>query len=290
MKKFVKPSSSVLKASSILLGLLLGLVCCKKKIEDPVAPELSSVKELSIAEADLNSIFGDVDSIVAYNSVSFGKLFKRDTLMKNYNKFIELYYQNAVKLGTTRTGNVKCFYTGDKKIGNYRDSVIFENTRINGRHITGYFSTIQKPDPFNLKRWLFDFNTAGYSENSNGDKIKFETDNNAGKYTKVKVGIVTGDSINGKTGDIWYSTGSWSGTDSKGQFFLIKNASTLNLSNPSSLVIKTNCSYHVPVQGVQDFFNASQNINYRIKFGDGECNAYASYLNEKGLEYIFFIE
>lgn len=279
--------SKALKSHIILFVLVLGLfVCCKKKIEDPSVPDLSSVKELSIAEADLNSIFLDVDSIVASNSVSFGKLFKKDTLINSYNKFIELTYQTADKLSTTRTGNVKCFFKGSKKVGDYQDSVLFENTRINGRLITGYFSTNQKHDLFNLNTWLFEFNSSGYAENSKGDKIKFKTD----FATKIKIGNVTGDTVKGKKGDFWYSSGSWLGTDSQGQLFSVKTASTSPPLNASSLVIKATCSNHYPVQGVQDFFNASQSINYRVNFGGGACDSYASYLNEKGLEYIFFIE
>ena len=274
----VKPINIVLKISSVLMVLFLGLVCCKKKLEDPVTPELSSVKEISIADADLNSIFGDVDTFIDSGSiVPFGNPIRKDTSVNGYSKYIELNYNGSVYRNLSRIGTVKCFVSGSRKAGNFRDSVIFENTRINKRSIKGYFKTVQTQTAV-TDSWTFDFSSKLIAENSNGNKIQFESIG-----TKTKTGIKTrGDSIIYKQDDIWNNSDTWLVQDSKGQLFSVRTT--------SPLVIKANCSYHYPVQGVQDFFNASQNINYRVKFGDGECDSYASYLNEKGIEHIFFIE
>ena len=262
----------------MLIVLFLGLcVACKKKMDEPVQPDLSYVKEIGIAEADLNTIFGDLDNVIDSGSiVSFGRYFRKDTSLNGYTKYLELMYTGIAEKNISRSGSVKCFMDGSRRKGTYRDSVILENTKVNDRLIQGYFLT--KQTDVAAASWTFDFKAGLTSQNQSGGNVKIDL---VSKKTRTGI-LTTGVADSLKRDDNWFSSGSLIGRDTKGQVISVKTLSPLQ--------IKASCSYRFQIDGVQDFYNVNLDKRYRISYGNGGCDHILTYIDERGTESIIILD
>ena len=264
---------------NLIISLFLG--SCKNKKEDaPLpAPELSAEKEISRAEADLNSVLRDITIYESSDGNDYNldptlpytyKLLK-DSTVGVYSKCLLVTYAGFGTDNLSRSGLVKCFFSGRKATGTYRDSIVFENAKIAGREIKGRITS--KQTITGKDTMVFAIAANGSIDNAKGLPIEF---------TSLKVKKRTSVSSKNVLEDTWQVSGSWSGTTGSGE--------KVTLQTPAQLEILASCSVRYFTKGVVDFNNLSTGVSRRIKYGDGKCDAFASFVNDKGIEYLFSVD
>jgi len=267
------------KACIFFLAVISVLHSCKTKSETYFPnPDLSTEKEFSNAQADLNSIFRDVDyttqtdtSLRRESEIGY-RFTKKDTAVGKYGRVVTIFYENKGRDGLSRSGKLRCFTNGRRSRGDYRDSVILDSVRINSRMIQGFLVMVQTESKI-LDQWNFTYKASVVWENQSKSFLTLGVTG-----LKSKVGLSTKDTKS----DIWLIIDTITGKNSQGQQVRATTALTK--------VFRDSCSYRHPIKGMMDFTNHSSNVIQRIKYGDGECDDRVTFINEGGWEYAFFVD
>ncbi len=265
----------------IALATVFSLHACKKKEDamDP-DPDLTTEQDVSNADSDLNSIISDIDKVAGQISAredgaaTFIFTGPTDTAVGTFNEYVHITYTGDGDDGLSRSGSMIVYFKKghSRALGNYEDSAIFSATKVDGRAIQGFKWTKQVTAD-DTHSWKFQIMASGQIANSAGVWMDYTT-----SRTRVRA-FKNGSSPSLQ--DTWSISGSWDGTNSKGQ------SVTATITSP--IVIDGTCSFRLPVSGSIDFTNNALNITRSIAYGNGDCDHWAVFTTAKGKQYLIYL-
>jgi hypothetical protein len=280
----MKSSSRFLSLSALVVFVMaVSLSSCKKKQDemDP-DPDLTTEKDLSNADADMNSIISDIDKAVGQSQIN-GRLDGTstftitgpvDTTVGTFNEYFLLTYTGTGDDGLSRSGKIILYFKNGhaRALGNYEDSAVFSATKVDGRSIEGWKWTKQVT-PDNSSSWKFQIYASGKIANASGILMNYTS-----SRTRVRT-FYNGTSAS--LSDTWTITGAWTGTNSK--------AESVSATITSPIVIDGTCNFRRPVSGKIDFTNNTEQITRSIDYGNGNCDQLAVFTNAKGKQFQIII-
>jgi hypothetical protein len=144
---------------------------------------------------------------------------------------------------------------------------------VGGRTITGSKTIIQKPSS-DATKWIFDISGSGSIATIDGTILNFTTNR-----TRTRSGINTKPNI---TDDTFSVTGSWEGTNAKGE--------NISATIVSPLLHTYSCkNFREITAGRIDFNNKTRNVTRTIDYGSGGCDGIGKFI-QNGKEYTFFFK
>lgn len=284
----MKKTNAILHISKIaFLAIAVSFSSCKKKSSDgEVAPvDLSTERDLSNANNDVNSVLRDVEKTFddsANNNLreesTYATIVRSDVdtsinETKYTKKTVVTYSGTTADDGQTRSGTTIVYHTGSRLNENLKCFVEFSGTKVGGRTITGTKTITQKPSN-DAKKWIFDISGSGSITTIDGAVLSYTTNR-----TRVRSGIDT--KLN-TSDDTFSVTGSWEGTNAKGE--------NVSATIVSPLLHTALCkNFREITAGRIDFTNKSKNVTRTVDYGSGGCDGIGKFI-QNGKEFTFFFK
>ena len=269
----MKTTNILLHIGSIAcITMAISFTSCKKKTSDgdvaPTSVDLSTEQDLSNANNDVNSVLRDVEKTFddsANNNLreesTYATIVRSDVdtsinETKYTKKTVVTYSGTTADDGQTRNGTTIIYHNGSRVNENLMCFVSFSGTKVGGRTITGTKTITQKPSN-DAKKWIFDISGSGTITNIDGISMNYST-----FRTRTRSGIDTKLNI---TDDTFAVTGSWEGTNAKGE--------NVSATIVSPLLHTALCkNFREITAGRIDFTNKSKNVTRTVDYGSGGCD------------------
>ncbi len=281
----MKTVSKLMHFTAISLMLLsMGMSSCKKKTKDEPEPDpdLTTERDLSNSENDMNSLSSDIDKAFDSNSSNFREeassyatIVKKDSMTTidgiSYDKYMAIVYSGTANDGQSRNGEIDIFYKGTRESGDFMAYTNVLKTKVGSRSISIIKKIVQQAssDP---NKWVFNITANGTVTNIEG-----RTMNYTANKTRVRTGVSTPMTI---TDDSFTIIGNWSGTNGQGE------AVSANIAVP--LQLNYGCHYFREITaGKIDFSNISKGVTRSIDYGNGGCDGKGTFINTKGKLFSF---
>ncbi len=271
-KRYSKPTTL---ACILALAILLGTGCRKSSESSNASLDLTTEKDLSTADADVNSLLYDIDQAVtpfnlrAEAQPYFMATTPQDTTVGTFDSYMWITYSGIGDDDLSRSGGILLFLKKGhaRSLGNYEDSAVCNNA-VGGRTVQCVTQTKQLTAD-QSGTWKFQLTAKGKATNSLGRSMSF-----ASSRTRVR------SFANGSTPsptDTWTISGDWNGRDGDGD--------SLQTEIVTSLVVNGSCSIRVPLSGVVVFYNLTAGVRRSIDFGSGACDHIAIFTSGLGKEF-----
>ncbi|MBC7390578.1 MAG: hypothetical protein H7329_15300 [Opitutaceae bacterium] len=271
-----------------VIALSIGLTSCKKKAKDEPEPDpdLTTERDLSNSENDMNSVSSDIDRAFDDNTSSnlreeagsYATIVRKDSVTVKdgitYDKYTTIIYSGSGNDGQTRSGNIEIFHKGQRTTGDLIAYITLANTKVGGRSISVIKKMVQQTsnDP---NKWIFNIVANGSISNIDGRSMTYTANK-----TRARSGINT---VNNITDDSFTITGNWSGTNGQGE------SVSANISSP--LQLSYGCHFFREITaGRIDFSNLSKGVTRSIDYGNGGCDGKGTFINTKGKQFTFYFQ
>jgi hypothetical protein len=271
------------------LAIAITITACRRKNKEEAVdpdPDLTTERDLSNADNDINSLLIDVDKAIDdstkanlreeatyYATINRQNL---DTTISgtSYKRKITMTYNGIGDDGQSRSGVVTIFSVGRRTTNNFNSYVTFLGAKVGGRAISGT-KTIDQKATGDSNKWQFEIVANGTITTVDGKSITYSSNR-----TRVRTGIST---LGNLTDDSFTITGSWSGTNANGESVFA------NISTPLQLAY--GCRYFREItSGKIDFTNNSKGITRSVDYGSGGCDGKGTFINAKGRVFEFYFK
>ena len=285
----MKTSQSLIRVVAIgFVACVITLSSCKKKKSEDVEPDpdLSTERDISNSDNDQNSLLRDIDKVydggasasLREDAFGYATILRKDldTTIEGitYDKFVKLTYTgNPGDDGQSRSGEVSIFNKGNREAGNFQAHASFSRTKVGGRTVVGTKKITQQASN-DATKWQFAIEANGTITTIEGKSITYSSNR-----TRVRSGINTPDISD----DSFTITGSWVGTNGKGE-----SVSAI-ISTPLQLAYS--CNYFREITaGKIDFTNNSKGVTRSVNYGSGGCDGKGTFINSKGKAFEFYFK
>lgn len=270
-----------------VVALSIGLTSCTKKAKDEPEPDpdLTTERDLSNSENDMNSVSSDIDKAFDNDRLtsfreeagSYATVIRKDSVTSrdgvSYDKYTSIVYSGIANDGQTRNGKIDIFHVGLRQNGDFKAYVTLSNTKVGGRSISVIKKIVQQTLN-DSNKWIFNINSNGTISNFDGRSMTYTANK-----TRVRTGVNTSTILD----DSFTLTGSWSGSNGQGE------SVSANISVPLQLTYSCHFFREITA-GKIDFSNITKGLTRSIDYGNGGCDGKGTFISTKGKQFTFYFQ
>ncbi len=252
-----------------MLVAAIAFTSCTKDKEIQVSPPTKTESDIYALEHESNSVDNMIEASLSRSTNTRIDTFicDSDEIVAPGKLVFDFDQYPSCDNRTYSGGKITAYFSGSKSAGTYRDSVVYDNVKLNGRTVNGKHATKQvKSDGSNS--WVFSITVR--------KAITLE-DGNVITWNSTRTRTIFGASTPETKDNLTRVEGSGTAKGVNGEDYKVEITSPIQYFNYT-------CDTYprLPLQGKVTFTNNKDKSVRTVNFGIGECDNIATYTNKLG--------